>query len=147
MDIRNIRSIRWRMVNFWWIIVLLSVVIIGLVAFILTKRVTNAVTILEYMSYASVLLSITLSVFAILYTYTSNVQIQQQFEKINSAANRIQTTSDNLIETNTQLKDSLSTIMERLDNIDKKQEEIANNINEQPSSFPSMDINNTQGPA
>ena len=82
--------------HFWWLISILGVTIIALVSFILTCRMLDAVKIMEYISYASVILSITLSIFAILYTYTSNVQIQQQFEKINSAANNIASVSDNL---------------------------------------------------
>ena len=73
-------------------------------------------------SYASVILSITLSVFAILYTYTSNVQIQQQFEKINSAATSIISTSDKLSTTGGKLNDNLETILSRLDKIDNNQE-------------------------
>lgn len=72
--------------HFWWIISTLGLTIIALVAFVLTNRIACANKIMDYISYASVILSITLSVFALLYTYTSNVQIQQQFEKINSAA-------------------------------------------------------------
>jgi len=110
--------------HFWWIISILSVTILGLVAFVLTDRIACADRIMIYISYASVILSITLSVFAILYTYTSNVQIQQQFEKINAAATTIQTASNNLITTESKLNENLKTILEKLENIDQSQQEI-----------------------
>lgn len=118
--------------HFWWLICLLSGIIIALVSYILTDRIFCADDIMEYISYASVILSITLSIFAILYTYTSNVQIQQQFEKINSAANNITSTSDNLTKTGNKLNENLETILNRLESIDDRQEEISgqmDNIN------------------
>lgn len=84
---------------------------------------------MDYISYASVILSITLSVFALLYTYTSNVQIQQQFEKINSAADNITSASDQLKTTTGKLDENLGTILQHLESIDIKQQEISNNIN------------------
>lgn len=121
--------------HFWWIISLLSSTIIALIAFVLTQRTANASLIIEYISYASILLSITLSVFAILYTYTSNVQIQRQFEKINSAATSIHSTSNDLILTSRKLSDSLESIMEHLENIDQHQREMhiqLDNMNNPP---------------
>lgn len=84
---------------------------------------------MDYISYASVILSITLSVFALLYTYTSNVQIQQQFEKINSAADNITSASERLKTTTGKLDENLGTILQLLESIDIKQQEISKNIN------------------
>lgn len=111
--------------HFWWLICLLSVIIIALVSYILSDRVLCADNIMEYISYASVILSITLSIFAILYTYTSNVQIQQQFEKINTAANNITSTSESLTNTGNLLNENLETILTRLESIDNRQEKIS----------------------
>ncbi len=118
--------------HFWWLFSLLGIAVIILVAYILTCKVVGADMIMEYISYASVILSITLSIFAILYTYTSNTQIQQQFEKINSAANSITSTSSALTATSEQLKGNLDVILKHLESIDDKQQEISgqmNNIN------------------
>lgn len=70
--------------------------IIALTSFILSERICNATKIMEFISYSSAILSITLSIFAIQYTYTSNVQIQQQFEKINAVAESIKNASGEL---------------------------------------------------
>ena len=78
---------------------------------------------MDYISYASVILSITLSVFALLYTYTSNVQIQQQFEKINSAADNITSASERLKTTTVKLDENLGTILQHLESIDIKTQE------------------------
>lgn len=110
--------------HFWWIISILSITILGLIAFILTDRIACAEKIMIYISYASVILSITLSIFAILYTYTSNVQIQQQFEKINAVATNIQSVSNSLITTENRLNGNLEIILERLEDIDQSQQKI-----------------------
>lgn len=118
--------------HFWWLIGILVFIIVGLVAHICTNKVLCAEKIMEYISYASIILSITLSVFAILYTYTSNVQIQQQFEKINSAVGNITSTSNDLTIISNKLEDNLDAILQRLESIDNKQKEITgqmNNIN------------------
>lgn len=130
--------------HFWWLISILGVIIIALVSFILTCRMLDAVKIMEYISYASVILSITLSIFAILYTYTSNVQIQQQFEKINSAANNIASVSDNLTITSNKLNENLGVILGHLESIDNKQREMSgqmSNLNAQLNSD-TVDITN-----
>lgn len=115
--------------HFWWLFSALSLAIIALVSFILTDRIVNADKIMEYISYASVILSITLSVFAILYTYTSNVQIQQQFEKINLAADNITSASNHLNIMTNKLEENLDDILRRLKNIDDVQQEIRSDVN------------------
>lgn len=105
------------MPHYWWSIILMALTIIALISFILSERIVEAEKVMEYISYASVILSITLSVFAIMYTYTSNNQIQEQFEKINNAANNITATSEKLTQTGNALKENLDTIMDGIENI------------------------------
>ena len=105
------------MPHYWWSIILMALTIIALISFILSERIVEAEKVMEYISYASVILSITLSVFAIMYTYTSNNQIQEQFEKINNAANNITATSEKLAQTGNALKQNLDTIMDGIENI------------------------------
>lgn len=105
------------MPHYWWSIILMALTIIALISFILSERIVEAEKVMEYISYASVILSITLSVFAIMYTYTSNNQIQEQFEKINNAANNITATSEKLTQTGNALKQNLDTILDGIENI------------------------------
>ena len=132
--------------HFWWLISILGVTIIALVSFILTCRMLDTVKIMEYISYASVILSITLSIFAILYTYTSNVQIQQQFEKINSAANNIASASDNLTVTGNKLNENLGVILGHLESIDDKQREMSGQMNNLNAQFNSETVKITNIP-
>jgi predicted PurR-regulated permease PerM len=104
-------------IHYWWSITLMALFIIVLISFILSERIVEAEKVMEYVSYASVILSITLSIFAIMYTYTSNVQIQEQFEKINNAANNITATSEKLTQTGDTLNNNLSTILDSLENL------------------------------
>lgn len=123
--------------HFWWLMIIFGGTIIALISYICTQRMVCAQKIMEYISFASTLLSITLSVFAILYTYTSNVQIQQQFEKINNAAHGITQTSNDLTKTGSKLDSNLDAILEKLKDINDQQQKIRgqmNNINKQISN-------------
>lgn len=124
--------------HFWWLISVLGLTIILLVAFIMSDRICCANKIMEYVSYASVILSITLSVFAIMYTYSSNQQISRQFEKINSAAEIIMRTSDKLSATGNKLEENLDNILEGLDGIKGSLDD----INTAPAN-PRVSIDNT----
>lgn len=107
--------------HFWWLISILVLTIIALIAFIITDRIICNVKLMEYISVCSTLLSITLSIFAIQYTYTSNNEIHQQFDKINFAADNIKGTSENLASTNALLKENLEKILENLEDIGESQ--------------------------
>lgn len=129
-------------VHFWWTIVIMGIVIVLSVAFILTKRTIGADRIMDFISYSSGILSITLSVFAILYTYTSNVQIQQQFEKINAVADNIRQTAENMGKAGNKLDSNLDIILERLESINQLQEEMSTQLNK--SKEPSVKLSNTR---
>lgn len=107
--------------HLWWSVSILVILVIGLVAYILTYRVMSADILMEYISFASVILSITLSIFAILYTYTSNIEIQRQFDKINSASDRITSTSK-------ELDANLKIILNHLEKIDNNQQDLKETI-------------------
>ena len=114
--------------HFWWIICIMGLAIIGLVSYILIGRIYNGDKLMEFIAVSATILSITLSIFAIQYTYTSNVQIQQQFEKINSAADDIRGTSGKLDLTCSILDNNLEQILSSLKNIDQRQQEMSSQI-------------------
>lgn len=114
--------------HFWWLISVLGLTIIALIAFIITERIICSAKLMEYVSVCSIVLSITLSIFAIQYTYTSNNEIHQQFEKINSVAENIKGTSENLATTNALLNENLDKILESLENVGQSQQDIAKQI-------------------
>ena len=114
-------------VNVIWAISILVAFIIFLVAYILCNRVVEADKIINYISNASLLLSIVLSIFAIQYTYYSNIQIQSQFEKINSAASHIEGTSVELSHINRKLDESIEEILQKLGTMDTKMDNLSTN--------------------
>lgn len=117
-------------IHMWWSIVIISLLLIGAISFIFSERIINAESLSEYISFASVLLSIILSIFAILYTYTSNVQIQEQFNKIDSAATNIRDVSYQLHNVGNRLSESLLDIQNKLTNIDIAQQELNKKISD-----------------
>ncbi|MBD5241838.1 MAG: hypothetical protein HDS59_07145 [Barnesiella sp.] len=129
--------------HFWWLICILMFVIIALISFIISERVCCSENLMNYISVCSVLLSITLSIFAIQYTYTSNNEIHRQFDKINSVADNIKATSENLAATNTLLKENLDKIQDTLDSFDISQKQIVSQIKDFTTN---RDINITDIP-
>ena len=115
-------------VHFVYAIAILSVILGCLVAFIESKRISDGKIVMEFISNVSTILSIVLSIFAIQYTYFSNAQIQQQFEKIDTAANHIASTSKDLTVTGSKINESFSNIMNKLDKIDSTQQDINNKL-------------------
>lgn len=103
---------------------IMVLIIIALIAYIFCNKILDNTRLAEYISAFSILLSIVLSVFAIQYTYTSNNNVNRQFEKINTAAETISKTSDGLNATNTELKNNLETILLKLTSLDENQSQI-----------------------
>ena len=98
---------------------------------------------MDYIAVCSTLLSITLSIFAIQYTYNSNNEIHQQFEKINTAAEIIKETSKSLSDTNNLLNENLGQILESLDSVGQSQQNIVQQIENLTNRGVSTDVNNT----
>lgn len=108
--------------HFWWIICLLGATIICLLAFIISERILCSNELMEYISVCSIILSITLSILAIQYTYTSNNEIHQQFKNINSVADNIKETAKSLADTNALLNQNMDQILNRLEYLNTSQE-------------------------
>ena len=126
----NVRNSKIRVLNLKWTIAALIIVILCLVAYIITFCFDeeNCNRSINCLSVFSVLLSIVLSIFAILYTYTSNIEINRQFEKIVAVRNAINKSSEKLSSTNDMLNGNIGEIIDRLKNIDKTQEAIRSSV-------------------
>lgn len=114
--------------HFWWLIIILVLTIVALISYIISDRICCSENLMNYISVCSVLLSITLSIFAIQYTYTSNNEIHQQFEKINSVADNIRYTSERLTATSSELKENLPQILDYLDFLKRNQQDMSAQI-------------------
>lgn len=101
-------------VNTIWTISLLAIIIILLLSYIIWGKIKDASVLVEYISYAGTLLSITLSIFAIQYTYHSNNRAETQFDKINQAA-------ENIIRASESMTIEAGVIKEKLADIETKQ--------------------------
>ena len=101
-------------VNTIWTISLLAKIIILLLSYIIWGKIEDASVLVEYISYAGTLLSITLSIFAIQYTYHSNNRAETQFDKINQAA-------ENIIRASESMTIEAGVIKEKLADIETKQ--------------------------
>ena len=84
------------------------------IIYIIWGKIEDASVLVEYISYAGTLLSITLSIFAIQYTYHSNNRAETQFDKINQAA-------ENIIRASESMTIEAGVIKEKLADIETKQ--------------------------
>lgn len=114
-------------VNIIWIITVLSIIIVLLFAFILLDRVLCAERIVKYLSYTSTLLSILLSVFAILFSYYSSNKLDLQISEINVAVEEIKATNNLLNQSNQTLVQTLISMHEKLGHIEANQTDGKNN--------------------
>lgn len=105
--------------NTVWVIVLMSFVIVLLLGFIFSERTVNADSIKVFIDYAATLLSITLSIFAIAFTYTSNNSTQRQFDKIDYASMKIVDSANKLHESERDISMSMKLVHEKILNIEK----------------------------
>lgn len=103
--------------NCIWIICILACSLIGAVTYILLNKIPLA-NLETFLSSASLIISLVLSLFAIMYTYTSNAQIESKFEKIDSAATRIDSVSNDISKTEFSLKENIDAILSKLSNVD-----------------------------
>lgn len=130
-------------IHLGWLISIMIIAIIALVSSICQHHIINANKILTFISYFSTFLSIILSIFAIQYTYTSNNQIQQKFEKIDIAADNIKTAAHELTKTSDKLSDNIDTILTRLETIDKHQRAFSDQLQKNISPITASEIDNT----
>lgn len=126
--------------NITWIICLLVIVIISLISEIFCKILTNADTLKVFIEYSATLLSITLSIFAIAFTYTSNNSVQHQFDKIDNASRIILESSQSLQATERDLTGSLGKLHDRIKQMEADIDFIKGNIpNIIPPSIPDLE--------
>ncbi|MDT3388165.1 MAG: hypothetical protein LIR46_10465 [Bacteroidota bacterium] len=118
--------------HFWWIISCFIVVIVVLVVILIQGQTYLAQDVIEFISTIALLLSIILSILAIAFTYTSNIQAANQFDKINDAAARIG-------ETSVKLSSVTDDIIRRLSRLEGLQEQINKKIDNTNSSVPEME--------
>ena len=84
----------------WWVIVLMGLTIIALISFIYCDKVLHGSEILKYVEFAATLLSIVLSIFAILYSYFSALEASRQWGDINTAVSVMEKTTETIEKNN-----------------------------------------------
>ena len=87
-------------VMMWWVIVLMGLTIIALISFIYCDKVLQGSNIIQYVEFAATLLSIVLSIFAILYSYFSALEASRQWGEINTAVSVMEKTTETIEKNN-----------------------------------------------
>lgn len=103
------------MTNWYWVVGVLVVINIILFTYCINEKVLIAYEVIDYISSAGLFLSIVLSVVAIQYTYSSNLQSTHHFERINKAADRMD-------DTGKEIKEAISKIQPKIDEILREQD-------------------------
>ena len=115
--------------HFWWIISVLLIIIVVLLTIVIRGNIMCSQKIIDSISTVALLLSIILSILAIAFTYTSNSQVGNQFDKINGAANKIS-------ETVIKLSSVTDDILNRLNRLERMQEVINNKMDNRNVGVP-----------
>lgn len=89
-------------VHFWWVICVMTAIIIILAALLCTEIVVIDRRVMTFLSFTATILSIVLSVFAIMYSYYSLQESSRQWGDIKKAVSTIDT-STQMISQSTQL--------------------------------------------
>lgn len=110
--------------NTRWTIVVVSILNILLISYVLTNCVVGAEKIMDFISYSTAILSITLSIYAIVYTRDSNVSLQRQFEKIEAATEQLDKVSNSISVQYDAIKGKLENIDQRQHKFQKVQDEM-----------------------
>lgn len=84
----------------WWVMVLMGLTIIALISFVFCNKVLKGSDIIRYVEFAATLLSIVLSIFAILYSYFSALEASRQWGEINTAVSVMEKTTETIEKNN-----------------------------------------------
>lgn len=129
---------------------MLSAIIIILTTLIVTHPTIGCEVLIVKISVCSTLLSITLSIFAIQYTYHSNIEVSKQFKEINTAARNINATSKDLSKLSDALNSQIKDILQNVSNIATTQTTILQAVDEIKNgnidASSTNDINNNKAP-
>lgn len=87
-------------VMMWWVIVIMGLTIIALISFIYCDQKLQGSDIVKYVEFAATLLSIVLSIFAILYSYFSALEASRQWGEINTAVSVMEKTTETIEKNN-----------------------------------------------
>lgn len=129
---------------------MLSAIIIILTTLIVTHPTIGCEVLIVKISVCSTLLSITLSIFAIQYTYHSNIEVSKQFKEINTAARNINATSKVLSKLSDALNIQIKDILQNVSNIATTQTTILQAVDEIKNgnidASSTNEINNNKAP-
>lgn len=107
-----------RMLHTYYISGFLIVIVVELVSYICVSN-DNAANLINYISFASTLSSLLLSIVAIIYAIVSNNKGENQYAKIDSASDRISKSVDLFSKTSDNLTNDINTILSKLDDLKK----------------------------
>lgn len=109
-------------VHYKWILGVLMFLLMVAVTLLIFAKTCCQNRLMEYLAFASTLLSIVLSVFAIQFTFFSNHEMHHQFLNINGAVAKIEESSRKCDEVNTLLSAHIDEILQKLDSVNRNQE-------------------------
>lgn len=115
-------------INVIWTISVMAVIIIFLLTGLLLKCTINGEAVRSLIEFSATLLSITLSIFAIAFTYTSNNSIQIQFDKIDLSARKIEDSAESMESSKNNIETAINQLDGRIRHIEANTDEIKSNL-------------------
>lgn len=106
-----------KLLNYRWITFIIVIVLIFVVGAYFIKRITNGETLFEFISVTSAILSIVLSIFAILYSYNSMIESSRQWAEINKYVSNIKEINESIQRSNRQIVQTIFDIKGQVSSI------------------------------
>ena len=104
-------------VHFWWTLSLMVIIIIILLSLLLTNRLNCDSRIMTFLSFTSTLLSIVLSVFAVMYSFFSMQDASRQWKNVDKAVKVIEAYTNIINGNNQQLLEQVISINRNIGSI------------------------------
>lgn len=110
VDCENSIKSATTIVHFWWTLSLMVIIIIILLSLLLTNLLNCDSRIMTFLSFTSTLLSIVLSVFAVMYSFFSMQDASRQWRNVDKAVKVIEAYTNTINNNNQQLLDQVISI-------------------------------------
>ncbi|MBR1447674.1 MAG: hypothetical protein IJ588_02865 [Prevotella sp.] len=132
---------RTSLAHFWWVICILLLVIVILSALLCTNIQMFEHRIMTFLSFTATLLSIVLSIFAIMYSFYSMKESSQQWNAVKTAVKSIENYTSILSRSTEQMVDQVIMINRDLGSMQEKISTSSEISNDSPKSIENVDNN------
>lgn len=145
IEVQNDNDMTSKLINYRWSVAIITVLLICLIGFCVVDKLVNGIKLYDFISITSAILSIVLSVFAILYSYNSMIESSRQWAEINKCVSNIREINSSIESGNKQIVSTIFDIKGQISSIEARQVQSSeNNSSSTTSLLKSVQSNNKE---